>query len=58
MLNFLKLKKTNSENCDFADLLSLFDQHNLKTIWCMQLLYIPNNCSATAHLPFLVWGSV
>ena len=22
----------------------------------MRILYIPNNCSATEHLPFLVWG--
>ena len=32
--------------------------HNSKTIRCMQILYIPNDCSATEHLPFLVWGGV
>ena len=30
--------------------------HNSKTTRCMQILYIPNDCSATEHLPFLVWG--
>ena len=24
----------------------------------MQILYIPNDCSATEHLPFPVWGGV
>ena len=31
---------------------------NSKTIRCMQILYIPNDFSATEHLPFLVWGGV
>ena len=24
----------------------------------MQILYIPNNCSTTGHVSFLVWGNV
>ena len=24
----------------------------------MQILYIPNDCSTTGHLPFLFWGDV
>ena len=32
--------------------------HNSKTIRRMQMLYIPNDCSATEHLSFLVWGGV
>ena len=24
----------------------------------MKILYIPNDCSTTGHLPFLVWGGV
>ena len=26
--------------------------HNSKTIRCIQILYIPNDCSTTGHLPF------
>ena len=29
-----------------------------KTICCMQILYLPNDCSTTGHLPFLVFGDV
>ena len=34
------------------------DMHNSNTIQSMQILYIPNDCSTTEHLPFLVWSSV
>ena len=38
---------------------SFADKLNLKTILCMRILHIPNNCSAiTGRLPFLVWCSV
>ena len=29
-----------------------------KIIWCMQILYIPNNCSVSGHFPFLVWDGI
>ena len=34
------------------------DKHSSKTILCMRILYIPNDCSTTGHLPFLVRGGV
>ena len=34
------------------------DKHKLKGVRCMQILYIPNHCSTTLHLPFLVWGGI
>ena len=34
------------------------DKLHTKTIVCMQILHIPNDCSATGHLPFLGWGGV
>ena len=37
---------------------SFSDKHNSKTIQCMRILYLPNDCSTTGHLPFLVWGGV
>ena len=38
--------------------LSFFITHNSKTIWYMLILYIPNDCFATRHFPFLVCGGV
>ena len=63
-LTFNKAEKTKRENVNFVHLLSFFFlssssvTHNSKTTRCMQILYIPNDCSATEHLPFLVWGGV
>ena len=37
---------------------SFSNKHNSKTIRCIRILHIPNNCTATGHLSFLVWGSV
>ena len=37
---------------------SSFITHNSRTIQCMQILYIPNDFSATGHFPFLVWCGV
>ena len=50
-------------SCSFLSLfhsffLSLFAKLNLKTVMCMWILHIPNDCSTTRHLPFLVWGGV
>ena len=42
----------------FIFFLSSSVTHNSKTIRCMPILYIPNDCSATEQLPFLVWGGV
>ena len=50
--------KTKREYFSFVHFLSFFNERNSKTIWCKQIIYIPNNCSATGHLPFLVWGGV
>ena len=32
--------------------------HHSKSIWCMWILYIPSNCSATGNPTFLFWGCV
>ena len=65
-LTFNKAEKTKREKVNFVHLLSSSSfflllssvMHNSKTIRCMQILYIPNDFSATEHLPFLVWGGV
>ena len=48
------------ENVDFVHLLflSFADKLNTKTIVCMGIVHISNDCSATGHLPFLVSGGV
>ena len=51
LLTFLKVEKTKHENFNFVHLLSLSGTHISKSIRCMQILYIPNNCSTTGHLP-------
>ena len=55
-LTFNNVENTRHENFNFAHL-SSFDQYNSTTIWCRQMVYIPNDCSATGNLSFLVWGS-
>ena len=43
----------------FIFFLSFFgDKLYSKTIVCMRIFHIPNDCSATWHPPFLVWGGV
>ena len=46
----------------FVFLLFILCRANLKTIWRMQIWYMPNDCSAIGYvymyLPFLVWGGV
>ena len=37
---------------------SFSNKHNLKTIRCMWIIFIPNKCSAIWHFPFLVCSSV
>ena len=56
LLFFLKVEETKRENCDFVHFLPLFYSvmHNLKTVRCTQILYIPNGCSDVGNLPFLV----
>ena len=58
LLTFIKAKKNKRENFYSVHLLSFFNKHNSKTMWCMRLIYIPNEHSATGHLPFLVWSGV
>ena len=59
LLAFIKVKKTKPQiSILFSFFFSFSDQHVLKTIWCIWILYVPNDCSMTRHLPFLVWGGV
>ena len=46
------------KNLHFVHFLSIFDKLYSKTIVCMQILHIPNDCSANGHLTFLFWGGV
>ena len=49
--NLLKVENTKAESFNFVHLLSLFLMtYNLRTIRCMKILYIPNDCSATGDL--------
>ena len=61
LLTFSKVEKTKHENFDFVHLLSLFFffsiKHNSKTIRCMQILSIPNDCSANEDYSYL-FGAV
>ena len=38
--------------------LTFLPMFNLKTMQCMQILYIPNDCFSAGHVPFLVLGGV
>ena len=42
----------------FLSSFSFSDKHSSKTIRCVRIVYIPNDCSTTGHLPFQVWGGV
>ena len=55
LLTFNKVEKTKRK-ISILFIFFFLDRYNSTTIWCMQILCIPNNCSATGHLPFLVWG--
>ena len=56
------MEKAKGENLNFVHLSFFLPStslmHNLKTIRHMQILYIPNDCSAHGDLPFLVWSYV
>ena len=63
-LSFLQVEKTKRESFNNVDLLpyfvlfsfSFFVMYNSKTIQCIWIIHVPNDCSATGILPFLVWG--
>ena len=58
-LTFSKFKKVMCKiSILFTFFLSFSDKLNSKTIVCMRILYVPNDCSATGHLPFLVWDGI
>ena len=62
-LTFRKVKKSKRENFTsvtgfFFLVFPLFVMHHSKTLLCMQILYMQNDCSATGHLPFLVCGGI
>ena len=52
-LTFNKVEKTKNENFNFVHLVSSVDQHNLATIRCMQILYIPRTALLLGI--FLFW---
>ena len=55
-LRFSKVEKTKHENFDFVHLLSSsssFIKHNSKTIQCVQILNIPNDCSAHGDYSYM-----
>ena len=60
LLTFSKVEKTKHENFDFVHLLSssffFFIKHNSKTIWCVQILNIPNDCSANVDYSYMFWA--
>ena len=54
---FSKVEKTKHENFDFVHLLSSsFIKHNSKTIRCVQILNIPNDCSANVDYSYMFWA--
>ena len=55
-LTFSKVEKTKYENFDFVHLLSSFIKHNSKTIQCVQILNIPNDCSANGDYSYMFWA--
>ena len=66
-LTFSKVEKTKHENFDFVHLLSssssfffffffFFIKHNSKTIQCVQILNIPNDCSAHGDYSYRFWA--
>ena len=60
LLTFSNVEKTKHENFDFAHLLSSFFffsiKHNSKTIPYVQILSIPNDCSANEDYSYLFWA--
>ena len=68
LINFSKVEKTKHENFDFVHLLSssfffflvssfFFSiRHNSKTIRCLKILCIPNDCSANEDYSYLFWA--
>ena len=63
-LTFSKVEKNKHENFDFVHLLSFFFfllsfsfiKHNSKTIRCVQILNIPNDCSADGDYSYMFWA--
>ena len=66
-LTFSKVEKTKHENFDFVHLLSSSSsffffffffsiKHNSKTIQCVQILRIPNDCSANEDYSYMFWA--
>ena len=54
---FSKLRKPNVK-ISVLFVFFLSSSHNSKSIVCMRILHVPNDCSTTGHLPFLVLGGV
>ena len=60
---FSKVEKTKLENFNFVQLLSFsssalfFCRHNSKSILCLQILNLPNDCSANLLHSYLFWAS-
>ena len=40
------MEKAKGQNSNFLHVVFLYDTHNLETIWCMQILHMPNKFSA------------
>ena len=62
-LTFSKVEKTKHENFDFVHILSSsfffllsFIKYNSKTIRCVQILNIPNDCSANGDYSYMFWA--
>ena len=60
-LTFSKVDKTKHENFDFVHLSSSFFfffsiKHNSKTILCVQILSIANDCSANEDYSYMFWA--
>ena len=57
------MRENHTQKFGFCSFLSFFlsfflEELYLKTIACMRILHMPNDCSATWHLPFLAWGGI
>ena len=62
LLHNFRLPLTRSKNqirkSQFCSSSFFPDKHSSKTILSMWILYIPNECSTTSHLPFMVCDGV
>ena len=57
LLTSIKFEKIKHENFDFVHFLSSFSAHNSKIIQYMQILKIPNDCSANRDYSYLFGAS-